>query len=104
MKIRLYLLKDDRTYTELTTHSIVKIYELDFVGLLLSSETVIEAKNDRLLIGDYGCDLKYIPSIDNCFWYKVDLEGINYKNTIYGYNQTEIEFRIKEVNIQVKRI
>ena len=104
MKIRLYLLKDDRTSTELTIHSIAKIYELDFFGLLLSSETEIEAKNDRLLIGDYGCDLKYIASIDNYFWYKVDLEGINDKNTIYSYNQTQIEFRIKEVNIGKQRL
>lgn len=105
MKIKLYLLKHDGTYIELTTHKIEKKYELDFIGLLISSENRLEEeKNNYLFIGDYGCELKYITTIENYFWYKVDLEGINYKNTIYDYNQSEIEYKIAGINIGRQRL
>ena len=103
MKIKLYLLKKDGIYIELTTHRIEKIHELDPVGLLLSSENRLEEeKNNYLFIGDYGCEFKYITSVENCFWYKVDLEGINHKNTIY--DKSEVEFKIEGFNIGMQRL
>lgn len=68
MKIRLYLLKIDGSYLELTTCNIEKINELDFIGLLLSSENKLVEKNNYLFIGDFGCEIQYIASIDNSFW------------------------------------
>lgn len=104
MKIRLYLLKIDGSYLELTTCNIEKINELDFIGLLLSSENKLVEKNNYLFIGDFGCEIQYIASIDNSFWYKIDLEGINYKNTNYDFNQKENEFKIQGFNIGKQRL
>ena len=94
--MKLYLLKYDGTLTELTTLKVEKIYELDFVGLLLSTESRMEReKHNYLFIGDFGCEIKYVDFIDNFFWYKVELEGI----TNHDFNKKEIDFKIKGISI-----